>query len=1267
MSARRPLTITTMTLIATMLPAAAGGAGRPLELRLSSGVFRPPVGATDGGAARISPETPGWYHADTRPTSPKGLRYLVAVSRESLTPGQRAQIEAAGAELLGYIPDHGYEVRVNGHGEAAVRALSFVAWLGEIPPHLKTHPDLSAIAQRQDPGPAKVRVILRSGETEHRVNETLAGLKLTSTPSGKDGAWRVEATVPPGRLGPVLSRLCGLPEVEAIEPARPFRLLNQDAVWVHQSFVGPSAPQTPIFNAGIFGCGQILAISDSGQDYGSCFFEDPTNGAPPITTCLAPPCPVGVPAPTRRKDIIYYNWSGTPTGDDDICQGVIGASGHGTHTSGSAVADSAPFADCAAFGTSGRNGGDGQAPGAKLVVEEMGDGLEYLNNLGGTVWNLADVAYRSGARIHTNSWGGACQDGFGSCIPGCTIPYDSFARDADLAMWTYPDLLLVFSAGNAAQFCPPPVSVSSPAIAKSVVSVGSVGHGVAANVPSGFSSPGPVFDGRLKPTVSAQGESVVSVASDASPATINCDTCSLDGTSMAAPTTAGLAALVREYYTAGYYAAGVRNASAGFVPSAALLKATLIDGAVALGAAAPAADFDSGFGRVLLNTTLALSGSPFKLRVDDYREGLVTGGVVTHAYDVAGGTPLRVTLTWTDYPAALNAAVARVNELKLEVIDPSGTVWFQTLDTGTGAPRQTSNASDPHDALNVEERLVFANPAPGRWSVRVSGVDVAWGPQPFALVVRGALTDCPAPQAPAAPVLTTPADHEVLVSWGGVPSAAVYNVYRSLGACPAVSWLQVASGVGGTSFLDTGISGGASWSYRVAAASDTAAFCESPRSPCASIVPTGDCTLDPDFPGVSGAVSAGQAECGINLSWNPITSVCGGAVRYNIYRATSTGFVPGSGNRIAQCVNATTYTDTADLVHGGTYYYVVRAEDATTGHGGPCNGGNEDGNAHEALASPAGPPMLGTWADDAGDTGIASFLQATPWTVAAGGGAAGPKVYTAESFAQACADLTSPAVTLAAPGEGPQLIFSTRHDLEYDPIGFLGAEGSLGQVEIATGPGFSNWTRVPLTPDYPTLVELPLNVCASTGNAETYFSDIATTYATYTASLANWAGGAVKVRFHLSGDLIYPGGNWWIDDVQITKAFTAGACTTSAAGPPPVPDGSSVPGQPLGVTRSGANLQLTWDAALCPAAAVNVYWGVLGSFGAFAGGVCDLPDTGSATVALPDNVWFLVVSTDGGSTDGSWSRGGLGNELTYTGASAVCPAITRHVTTSGCF
>jgi hypothetical protein len=48
---------------------------------------------------------------------------------------------------------------------------------------------------------------------------------------------------------------------------------------------------------------------------------------------------------------------------------------------------------------------------------------------------------------------------------------------------------------------------------------------------------------------------------------------------MAAPVCAGAAALVRQYFMNGYYARGMRNASAGFAPSGALIKAMLINSA----------------------------------------------------------------------------------------------------------------------------------------------------------------------------------------------------------------------------------------------------------------------------------------------------------------------------------------------------------------------------------------------------------------------------------------------------------------------------------------------------------------------------------------------------------------------------------------------------------------------------------------------------------------------------------------------------------------
>ena len=1227
-------------------------------LRLAGGTYDPYAPAAP---------PPAWYVQAPEAASPAGARYLVLMTREPLSADERRMVEASGAEILDLIPPRGYRVRLSAEAAGIVRRLPFALWLGALPGHLKVDAQLARQAAAPA-GPVRIHVVVASGEPERRVVEVLAGASPTASPSGKDGAWRVIATVPAARLASVLSGLASLPEVEAVEPARTFRLMNQDAVWVHQSFVGPAPQSTPLFSRGIFGCGQIVAIADSAQDHDSCYFRDTVGGAPPVVSCALAPCPVGTPALTRRKDILYYNWSGTPTGESDTCPGTT-TSGHGTHTSGSIAGDSPPYADCAGFTTAGRNGGDGQAPGAKLVIQEMGDGLEYLNEKAGTLWNLADVAFANGARVHSNSWGGACYDPFGQCIPGCTAPYDSYARDADLAMWSHPDLLVVVGAGNAGGLCPAPVAIGTPAVAKSPLVVGSVGHGNEATAASFFTSPGPLEDGRLSPTLATQGEATVSAASDATIGSNNCGSCSLDGTSMSAPTAAGLAALVREYYAAGFYATGTRTPGQGFAPTGALVKATLVDAAQPLGGPAGSATFVSGYGRIQLDQTLTFAGSPFQLRVDDHREGIATGSVVEHAYDVAAGQPLRATLVWSDYPAALNAAATRVNELKLEVVDPTGAVWFQTVDAASGLPKATSNASDAHDAVNVVEKIAFASPTAGRWVVRVRGMDVPWGPQPFALLVRGALADCPAPPAPSAPALTTPADQQVRVTWGSVGGAAAYDVYRSFGACPGSAWIPVASAVGGTTFLDTGVVGGVTYSYHVTAASDLAAACESPRSACASVVPTGACTLAPQFAGLASAVSSGQASCAVALSWNAATPFCQGDIRYNVYRGTTSGFTPSPSNRIARCVSGTSFVDAVDLPSGTPRWYVVRAEDASLGHGGPCRGGNEEQNLVRVNASADGPPVSGTWTDDAGDTGTAKLTGPSPWTTAAMGGAALPSVYTAASYGGACVDLTTPVLTLGDPGQGPQITFATRNDLEYDPFGeIFGKEGSLGQVEVAAGPTFSSWSRLPLTPAYPNLVEFPFNDCSTTQNITTYFTGggLDDPFTTYTGSLVNWGGGDVKLRFHLSGDYLYSGGNWWVDDIAVSQALVPGACTPASAGPPAIPDGGAVPGTPMRASRSGGSVLVTWDAASCPATAVNVYYGALGSFASFTGASCSLPASGSATVAIPGNAWFLVVATDGAAKDGSHARRLDGTERTYTGAGSVCPAITSHVTSNGC-
>ncbi|MHC4092255.1 MAG: hypothetical protein ACYSVY_18620, partial [Planctomycetota bacterium] len=280
------------------------------------------------------------------------------------------------------------------------------------------------------------------------------------------------------------------------------------------------------------------------------------------------------------------------------------------------------------------------------------------------------------------------------------------------------------------------------------------------------------------------------------------------------------------------------------------------------------------------------------------------------------------------------------------------------------------------------------------------------------------------------------------------------------------------------------------------------------------------------------------------------------------------------------------------------------------------------------------------------------------------GGNAGPSVYRVPGEAGVCAELTTPTLTREGTAPTSQLTFTTRHNLEYEST--LGI-GSVGQVEIALGPDFTSWDRVSLSPDYPTVTQFITNNCPTTqGFGVKFFASTNSVYTTYTANLTDWAAGEAKLRLHLSGDIVGPGGNWWVDDVELTQIGVPGTCTSINAGPPPIPDGASVPGEPLLVAPAGDDMLLTWNATRCSAVAVNVYYGVIGDFSTFTGGFCNLPATGSAVLSLPDNTWFLVAATDGIDTDGSWSRDGAGNEMIYSGAGVACPGITGHVVNHGC-
>lgn len=84
--------------------------------------------------------------------------------------------------------------------------------------------------------------------------------------------------------------------------------------------------------------------------------------------------------------------------------------------------------------------------------------------------------------------------------------------------------------------------------------------------------------------------------------------------------------------------------------------------------------------------------------------------------------PLRITLVWSDPKAANGSAVALVNNLDLEVIDPQGTVYRGNANFANAWSQPANGAT--FDNRNPVEAVYIQFPQPGTYTVRVIGANV---------------------------------------------------------------------------------------------------------------------------------------------------------------------------------------------------------------------------------------------------------------------------------------------------------------------------------------------------------------------------------------------------------------------------------------------------------------------------------------------------------------------------------------------------------------
>ena len=589
-----------------------------------------------------------------------------------ITEDWRNELALNGVEIVSYIPDNAYLVRLSDDQVERVSGLSSVRWLGDYQPAYKIAPELNKADGKVD-----LSIMLFPSAT----NNWVVTLMKENCGEIIDLVHNDKANVVQMRIdSSFISTLAAMPEVMWIAQFSQPTIDNDTSMPFVQN-----RGTTPIFTHGLLGQMERITVEDSeitpthvnynGGVYGSTGAE--------------------------AKVIERY----VPTGSSG---GVLGTgSAHGGHTSGIAAGDGTPRNAW----TSGTY--DGMAPSAQIIFQDVG------NATATAVYPPADYYYaqymrseNSTSKIHSNSWGGAGA-------------YAAEEVQIDQYIWDSQDYSVFFSAGNGGG-----EAIDSQASSKNIVSVSATndaGTGFASYI-----SYGPTADGRMKPDITCPGGDFapgINSVNNAGGYT------AMSGTSMSCPLAAGSAALVRQYYREGWYPTGTKIAANGWSPSAALIKATLINGAIATGGTA-IPNTREGWGQLHLENSLYFSGDTINTAVVDNANGLLTNNYIEYQYSVVAGTRLKISLVWTDYPGNPTAAKMLVNDLNLLVTVPGGTQYRGNVFSGGW-----SATGGSYDVLNNVECVYIQTPTAGVYTIRITGAAIACGPQNFALVVSGALED----------------------------------------------------------------------------------------------------------------------------------------------------------------------------------------------------------------------------------------------------------------------------------------------------------------------------------------------------------------------------------------------------------------------------------------------------------------------------------------------------------------------------------------------
>jgi hypothetical protein len=138
----------------------------------------------------------------------------------------------------------------------------------------------------------------------------------------------------------------------------------------------------------------------------------------------------------------------------------------------------------------------------------------------------------------------------------------------------------------------------------------------------------------------------------------------------------------------------------------------------------------------------------------------------------------------------------------------------------------------------------------------------------------------------------------------------------------------------------------------------------------------GSCSAVPSVPGTPSGT--GTSSSAISVTWGASTAGSGCTVSYNVFRSTTSGFTPGSGNQIASGLSTASYGDTG-LAASTTYYYKVEAADGDGSSAASAQGSGTTTGGPSCSAAPSAPTGLTAAATSSSAIGL-NWSAVTPPT-----------------------------------------------------------------------------------------------------------------------------------------------------------------------------------------------------------------------------------------------------------------------------------------------